>query len=340
MNTRAIKINPYFKYLLPLLIITSSTLLSKLVVLNPDLAIGITYDLTILSPLIYLFLIRKTSIPKITTLPFFIGGIVIASLILPNHLKSHLNFIITYIVPIIETSVISIIIYKCYRISKIFKSTSATSTDFYSLVMKSAIQVLGDSKFTKVFVTEITMIAYSIFIWKKVHPNEYQFTSYKENGNISFFGAVIFIIITETFIVHMLFHTWNETFIWILTIGSLYGGLQIFSHIKSLKRRFSEIKNDQLILKYGLFGDVEIDISSIKSIELTSNEVDNKLYKVEKMALLKDFESHNIAIYFNENIEIKGAYGRVKSCNVILTQIDDKQRFIDEITGKLNRNKS
>ena len=340
MNNQTIKINTSFKYLLPFIIIISSISISKLLVINPDLAIGITYDLTILSPLIYLLLIRKTSIPKITTLPFFIGGILIASLILPNHLKTHLNFIITYIVPIIETSVISIIIYKAYRISKIFKSTSTSSTDFYSLVKKSAVQVLGDSRFTKVFVTEIAMIAYSIFIWKKVNPNKYQFTTYKESGNISFFGAVIFIIITETFIVHILFHNWNETFIWILTIGSLYGGLQIFSHIKSLKRRFSEIKNDQIILKYGLFGDVEIEISSVKSIELTSNDVDNELYKVQKLALLKDFESHNIAIYFNENIEIKGAYGKVKSCNVILTQIDDKHRFIDEINKKLSENKN
>ena len=80
--------------------------------INPDnLAIGITFDLLLTVPFVYFLLIRKTNIPKTTIAPFLIFGIIICSIILPSENQQYLNIFKTWILPIIELSIISYVVY-------------------------------------------------------------------------------------------------------------------------------------------------------------------------------------------------------------------------------------
>ncbi len=336
MKTPAISFNGKVKFVFPFLIIASSIFVSQLVLQHPELAIGITLDLCFIAPLVYWLVIRKTSIPKLTVVPFFIGGIVVASLILPKTSQKPLDWIITYVVPLVETTVLSVIVYKAYRISRTIRTHKASTTDYYQLLQESARTVLGKSRFTEVFVTEIALITYSLFIWKKPQQRSGQYTYYKESGSTAVFGVIIFLVFTETFIVHLLLQQWNPTVVWILTIGSCYGSLQLFAHLKALKRRYSTISDEHLYLTYGLFGNMEVEIAKIDRIELSSNTIENSNYKVEKLALLKDLEEHNVIIYFKERVPLHGAYGKIKTCDVLLLQIDNKQEFVAALTEKLH----
>ena len=79
---------------IPLFLILSVIVLanSSIFQLHPkELSIGITFDLILVIPAIYFLLIRKREIPKITTVPFFIAGIVIASFIIPKDFQFYLT---------------------------------------------------------------------------------------------------------------------------------------------------------------------------------------------------------------------------------------------------------
>lgn len=87
MNTLILRNKNIITFGVPLTLIVSMILLAKSTIfqLHPkELSIGITFDLILFIPAIYFLLIRQREIPKITIVPFFIAGIVIASFIIPK----------------------------------------------------------------------------------------------------------------------------------------------------------------------------------------------------------------------------------------------------------------
>ena len=105
-------------YGIPAAVIVASVCLalSPLLQQNPALITGITYDLALTSPLLYLLLIWNKNIPKITVVPFFILGLVLATFLLPEN--THLNLLTTWVLPLIELTVISTIGYKIFQLRK------------------------------------------------------------------------------------------------------------------------------------------------------------------------------------------------------------------------------
>jgi hypothetical protein len=326
-------------YGLPIIVILSSVFLalSPLMGNHPNLAIGITYDLTLTAPLIYFLLIRKKRVPLFTVVPFFILGITLASLLLPNHQQDHLDLIKTYLLPAIELIVFSVISYHVFKLTKAFKEASNTTYDFYTVLKESAIKTIGSPKIARIFASEIAMVYYALFSWKKAPALENGFTNYKENGITALLGVILFLLLIETSIAHLLLVRWNETLAWLIFISSLYAAVQIFGHLKALRQRTSEWAGNQLHLKYGLFGDIELDIRAISRIELTSNDVEDETRSVAKLALLKELESHNVVIYFTGKQKIEKAYGVMKECDTLLVHIDDRQAFKDTINNALQQ---
>ena len=97
-----------------LFLIVASFMLSatSLLTTHQGLAIGLTYDLTLIAPFIYFLLIRKTKVPNTTVLPFFVLSLVFASYLLPAHSQQHLHLIKQFILPVAELSVLGFVIYK------------------------------------------------------------------------------------------------------------------------------------------------------------------------------------------------------------------------------------
>lgn len=331
--------NQLLTYGLPLSVILTSVLLALSPLLNQfaGLAMGITYDLTLTAPLVYLYLIRKRKVPLITVVPFFVFGVLSATLLLPKHQQYHLNLIKTYLLPVVELSVLSIISYHVYKTVKVFKDTANESADFYIILKESAIKALGYPKIAKIFASEIVMVYYALFSWRKVPTVRSSFTSFKENGITALLGVILFIMLVETFLVHLLVIKWNESVAWVLSLGSLYAALQMIGHLKALRSRFSELKDNQLLIKYGLFGDMKVDINKIMRIELSPNNIQDANRKVEKLALLKQVESHNVAIYFTEQQTVEKAYGIIKECDTVLLHIDNEKEFVKTINKALQQ---
>ncbi|MGJ8734476.1 MAG: hypothetical protein ACSHW4_15080, partial [Cellulophaga sp.] len=120
---------------IPLLIISLMVFITKssLFTINPEsLSFGITFDLLLTVPFIYFLLIRKTKIPKTTVLPFLILGIVICSIILPSENQQYLRLFKTWILPVIEISVLSYVIYNVRKGIKSYKQKKEFSFDFFT----------------------------------------------------------------------------------------------------------------------------------------------------------------------------------------------------------------
>ncbi|WP_258099113.1 hypothetical protein [Marinoscillum pacificum] len=333
MNTRLLNSLPLA---IPVSILTFAVFLVTYssIQLDDTLAMGIIYDLTLTSPILYLIAIWKTKTPKITAVPVFILGIVIATFLIPEDKQFHLNLIKNFLLPVVELSVLGLVIYKVNQGKKAFSKSE--ESDYYFKLKTAAKEILPSARVANILATEIGMIYYALISWKKSKPRNNQFTYHKENGAMALMFIIIVMILVETIALHFLLIRWNEAVAWVLFVLSLYTALQILGHAKAMKRRFIEVSDANLILKYGLFGDIAIPLELIDQILPTSKDLDESQSKnAVRLSLLGEMESHNCIIHLKDMVTITGAYGLKKTGSIILLSIDDKNFFTELLDQKI-----
>jgi glycerol-3-phosphate acyltransferase PlsY len=323
---------------IPVLIIGLMIFISKTALfrMNPDnLAIGITFDLLLTLPFIYFLLIRKTSIPKTTVAPFLILGIIICSIILPVENQQYLNLFKTWILPIVELSVLSYIIYNVRKGIRSYKQKKEHSFDFFTTLKNTCYELLPKNIVIPV-VTEIAVFYYGFIYWKKRELKENEFSYHKDSGTITLLIAIIFIVAIETVVLHILLVKWSSLVAWILTFLSIYSGIQIFGFIKSMYKRPISIENKKLFLRYGIMNEATIKLKEIDSIEISSKDVElNK--ETRKLSFLGELESHNVIIRLKNENTLIGLYGIKKKFKVLALYIDDKNEFKNQIDNALQQ---
>jgi len=321
---------------IPLFIIGIMILIAKSSIfsVNPSsLSIGITVDLLLTVPLVYFLLIRKTSIPKTTVVPFLIVGIVICSLILPAENQYYLNLFKIWVLPIVELSILSFVIYNVRKAIKDYKLNKNESFDFFTTLKNTCYKILPKVAVIPV-VTEIAVFYYGFIYWKKRKLKSNEFTYHKDSGTITLLVAIIFIVAIETVTFHILLTKWNNTVAWIFTFLSIYSGIQIFGFLKSMIKRPISIENNKLYLRYGIMTESIIDIENIESIELSSKDIETNK-ETRKLSFLGELESHNVIIRLKEEETLIGLYGIRKKFKILALHVDNKIEFQDRINNAL-----
>lgn len=311
-----------------LLIIATSICLafSSLLSIYPELAVGVTYDLALTAPLFYLFFIRKTKIPKTSAVPLFVGGLILASYLIPAENQFHLSIIKSWILPVVEISVLAYIGIKTYKIYTSYKLAKNKNSDILKILNEACESLFGIPVLAKVAAFEFAVIYYAFVSWKKPIQNEFTFSYHKASGKIALYMAIIFILSIETLVLHILVARWNVILAWILTVTSVYLLIQIFAHSKAVYQRPIEIIGEKLFIRYGLFGGAIIHLSNIEKIEFsTSKNEDNK--DVKQVSLVGDLEQFNTHIYLKKQEIFCGFYGSKCKFKTLLLFIDDKEKF-------------
>lgn len=328
----------WFVFFLPALVILSAVLIVQtgLFWQAPEaLAIGITCDLALTSPLVYLFLIRNKPIPKTTVVPFFVIGLWIATYLLPKEYQSLLDLFWIYLLPLLELGIMVFIILKTRQTIRQFKK-SPYSNDFLSRLRYSAIEVSGSARLGNILATEIAMFYYSLLNWRSAPENtSHSFSYHRKSGTSALYGALLLLLVIETIAFHIVIALWWPIIAWVLTIGSLYAVIQLLGHLKACRQRPIVLAEDKLLIRHGLAGDVEIPFSSISEISLTKKFPDGE--GVLPLALLKSIEPFNIAIELKEPLSLRGLYGLKKNFRILLLHVDQKEDFVKTIQSLKTR---
>lgn len=334
---RALNIQKYLIIFgIPILIIGVLIILAKssLFKANPNaLSIGITVDLLLTVPVIYLILVRKTNIPRATFVPFVIAGMIICSIILPEQNQYYLDLFKTWVFPIIEVSILLYIIFNVSKAIKQYKLKKNKTIDFYTALKSTCYDILPKGLVVPV-VTEIAVFYYGFVYWKKKKLNENEYSYHKNSGTVALFIAIILIIAIETLVLHILLEKWSTLAAWILTFLSIYSGIQLFGFLKSMFKRPISIENDKLFLRYGIMNESIIDIKHIESIEVSTKPQElNK--NIRKLSFLGELESHNVVIKLKEENTLTGLYGITKKYKTLVLHVDKKIEFVTRIKNDL-----
>lgn len=323
----------------PLVIITLMVLIacSTLFGKAPNiLALGITFDLLLISPLLYFLLIRKTTIPKTTVIPLIVLSVVICSFILPAEHQYYLSLFKTWILPLIEVFVLAFISYNLVKAIRQYKQNkSELHADFFTILKSTCYNILPKATVIP-FVTEISVFYYGFIYWKKRKLNTNEFSYHKDSGTIGLLIAIFLLIIVETITIHFLLVKWSNIAAWVLTGLSIYTAIQVIGFSKSIIKRPIIIEDNKLYLRYGIMNETIIDITNIESIELSSKDIElNK--ETRKLSFLGNLDSHNLILNLKTENTLSGLYGLEKNYRILAFHVDEKHDFkycIDEILKK------
>jgi len=294
--------------------------------LEPDLlSLGITVDLLLTIPIVYFLLIRKTQIPKTTVLPVMVLGIVIGTYALPESNQTYVDLFKTWIVPVIEVSVLTWLILKVRGAIKKYSHRKHLSQDFYTTLIETCYEVLP-KKLVLPLATEVAVIYYGFINWSTKTLDENEFTYHKNSGSPALFGAFIFILAIETTVIHLILGRWSEIAAWVLTSLSIYAVIQVLGFAKSLARRPIIVHEERLILRYGILNETEIDFEDIDSVQLSQKPLEKDEH-IRSLSPLGELEPHNVIIYLKKENRLHGLYGLKKNYKILAFHIDNVTEF-------------
>lgn len=295
---------------------------SSMILIHPELATAITIDLTLTLPLAYLFFFRKTKNSKLTAVELSVSGIILASFILPADNQTLLTWIKLFGLPVLELGIFGYIGFIFYKSRKTYQLLNRKGSDFLEILRETLTKEFPIALAANVLTFEIAIFYYAVISWRAKRGVN-TFTYHKKSGIIALLSVVIFIVAVETLVVHILIALWSEIFAWILTIISVYFLFQVFAHLKAVFLRPIEVTDDKIFLRYGIFGDVIIDLENIEKIESSSAPFE-KEKETSKLALLGELEQHNFKIVLKDAAVLHGFYG-------IKTKVKTLYLFVDEI---------
>lgn len=298
------------------------------------LSIGITADLLLTAPLVYFLLIRKTKVPNTTVVPVFILGITLATLIIPKDQQFLLSLAKTWVVPVVEVGVLILIIRKVRKMTARLSQAREADRDFFSALNKVCSEVLPP-KMAPVLANEIAILYYGFVDWKRSKPGPTEFTSHKQATTSSLLFGVLLMVAVEVPVLHILLQKWSSLAAWILTILSIYSGLQILGILKSLPRRFTVIRNGHLVIRQGILSESSIPIEDILSVSLSSREIDPE-EDIEWFSPLRELDSHNVILTLKRENEMTQLYGFKRSFRKLALHIDEKEEFKREVERLLS----
>lgn len=309
-----------------LLLLAFATVVSISFFNVPNIVIdAIALDLILTLPLLYLWVIWKSKVPKITVVPVTIAGLVMGRFLLPADQQTVLLNFQTWVLPVVELTVFGVIVYKIRQLRKAFQQTE--DMDFFSQLKMATKQVLP-AKVAPIFVTEISMFYYAFVVWREPKPLlANQFSSHKDSGFMVLYGVFMFIILIEATAMHFLIAQWSLIAAWILTILSVYTAIQVLGFVKSIPRRAITVHDDYIHITHGMLSEMRIPKSQIEKVERFTRDLEPE-EKVAHISPLGKMTAHNVKFTFRETVTIELLYGMKKEVGEVLVFVDDFDGFI------------
>jgi hypothetical protein len=271
---------------------------SRLFATNPDLAaFGVTFDLTITIPLLYwFFVVRGGKASPLSIAPVFIGGTLLAALLVPRAYQQFLSQLKWIAVPAAE-----VVLLVAVARSKTMRG-----------------------RLFEVVESEASMFRYAFLGWRE-QPAEVEghaFTVHERSGWSTILACIIVLIVAEGIGMHLLLSRWNQIAAWAWTGFDLWAIVWLLGDYQALRLRRSSIDAEALHLRYGMRWSVSVPLAKIVSVEEVRAESDWKRKDVLKVAML---EEPRWLVTFDEPVVVKGLAGLRKTVRALALLPDDDE---------------
>ncbi|WP_338874599.1 hypothetical protein WBJ53_03175 [Spirosoma sp. SC4-14] len=300
---------------------------------KPDwVALGLTFDMLIGLPLLYYFLlVRRLKVPLRSLFGIFGLALSLTALILPTNYQQFVGLLRRSLL-LVELGIVGYALLRINQIRRYYRQFSAVSADFMTNLLQSLDAVLGHSRFNRILVSELSILRYSLLGWwlpVEKKATDIVFTSHRESGQTALTMGLLLIGIIETTVVHLLIDRWDSTSAWLATAASFYSLLFIVADLVATGKRPVLVRSNDLVLRFGLRGYGTIQRKQIGQIVPITNKPEHHANTMMGTFLTVP----NIFIELTEPVTMTGLLGSQRTVRRIALFIDDKQKFINELTA-------
>jgi len=302
----------------------------------------LTLSLIILPPFgIYWILIRPRTMPKLLVYLSFIICLGASYLIIPSSQKGFFNKLLVWLIPILEVSVLIIVIYGIFKsVISYRRNKQDEEHDFLDVIRISLEPKIGNGFVLEAILTELSVFYYSVIGWFRkpsVIENE-DAHSYHKTSQLKMIVIIfsILIILEGTFF-HFLIQSWSDIAAWVFTILNIYALLYIIGLYNSVRSLPHIITSEKVIIRFGYQSSIELDISNIKDIKTAKSQggIEEKKPKDTYFAML-NMDSPQYEIFLKEPVLMKSSYGRKKYVKTVVFRTDKPAKMIEKLNSNID----
>ncbi len=333
------------------LILLCNTLLYQIDTMKPlpqSIALYSLIDFLIVIPVVtYFFIIRKRYSLKYL-LPVALAGYGAAWLIVPQGYLASYSFV-KYIVFAGEAAFIGLELFilfqvavKLPRLIRAYKMHSEDGVPFFLPKVEEAFRsALKSTKVIKVLMTDMGVIYYSLFSWRKRPPRgENTFTYHQQTSVIALNIMLIHALAIESIGVHIWLHSWNAVASTILLILNIYTLLLLLAELQANRLCPFVITDEKLYLHVGLMKRLTVNVEDIREVRCYNGP--EKISKAERKHIFDgraaDFvqEKPAIEMTFVRRVEVKKPFGMTQKVEKAHVRPDDTKGFYEALSAKVS----
>ena len=291
---------------------------------------GLAVDFVLSVPLLYLALVWRSAIPRVSVVPVFLVGVGLASLLVPDQHQSWLQFVRGWVVPGIELGVVALVAARLVALRRAYRHEAVGRRDVME-TLRAASRSLLPSGISHLLATELAVIYYGVVARRLPPPAAHRFSYHRESGLIPLLIALLAVVALEATAIHFLLAMWSSRAAWLLTGLSLYGGLQLLALLRSIPRRPIEIESDRLRVRFGWLQEIDLPWDAIERVEATGVDPAIPFPAARKQYRRFGLTGHNVVIHLRQRVDGIGLYGRRLPCRWLALHVDKLDRFLEAV---------
>jgi hypothetical protein len=276
---------------------------------------GATFDLTLTLPLCYwFFVVRTGKASPLTIAPVFIGGTVLAAMLIPRAEQHFLHQLDLFLVPAAELLLVGTFARRALRLKREGASVA---------------QALAEQgRFGAIVTSEVMMFYYALCCWRK-KPEERGTTFHERNGWSSIVACIIVLIAAESIGMHFFLRMWKPAAAWIWTAFDLWAIAWLLGDYHALRLRRTFVDEGTLHLRFGMRWNATVLLANIEAVTAIREEREWKHRDVLRVAIL---DEPRWLITLREPIVAHGLAGMTKTVRALAVLPDD-DAFVASLTS-------
>ncbi|HEU4451810.1 MAG TPA: hypothetical protein VFR81_02085 [Longimicrobium sp.] len=307
---------------------------SPLFVRAPEVGAGaVTFDLLVTVPFFFwLLVIRRTGLPWISIVPFFLLSLAAASLVLPDDSQRYLALARMAVVP----AEIALLAYAAFRVRAFLGRGIDSGGDVLAGIRGVLREMIPARPVADVAAAEVALVWYALLSWRaqpEVARGEMAFTAHEASGLGGMVGALVVGCVIEALGVHLLVARWSPATAWALTALTAYGIVWLVGLARSVALRPTTLGPGGLRVRVGVLWEMAIPVDRISAV--TPGTAESPGRDTLKAALLT---TPRLTIDLSEEMEATGLYGqRKRGITRIALYVDRPKELAAELQSRMDR---
>jgi hypothetical protein len=293
---------------------------------QPALPMAVTFDLLVMVPgLFYFLVVRRLRLPITSVVGAFGACVGLGYWLIPVGQQQYLRPA-SHVLVLLEAGVVGWALVNFRRIGRAYRAAREQHADFPANLSTAFEQVLGYR--LAPLVSEISMFRYALLGWWAAPESrrEETFTSHRESGFTALVVVGCFAMGIETVSVHLLASHWSPTLAHWLLVLDAYGLLFLMGHGQAVRLRPTLLAADVLTLRVGFVWQVSVPRSTLASIEPLRDAPPANADVLNLSKLL--FTAPNLLLTFAEPVAVTGPYGIRRTARRVAVYLDQPQQFV------------